>query len=82
MKYFYAFLVIISGFLLVRYSNWLVNNFGYIDSAEHYLGTYGGTRLMWKLIGVLFIVGALLVISGIMNNILISIFGRLGTGGI
>ncbi|OIP74902.1 MAG: hypothetical protein AUK06_02645 [Parcubacteria group bacterium CG2_30_36_18] len=82
MKYFYAFLVIIFGFLLVRYSNWLVNNFGYIDSAEHYLGTYGGTRLMWKLIGVLFIVGALLVISGIMNNILISIFGRLGTGGI
>ena len=82
MKYFYAFLVIIFGFLLVRYSNWLVNNFGYIDSAEHYLGTYGGTRLMWKLIGVLFIVGAFLVISGIMNNILISIFGRLGTGGI
>ena len=82
MKYFYAFLVIIFGFLLVRYSNWLVNNFGYIDSAEHYLGTYGGTRLIWKLIGVLFIVGALLVISGIMNNILISIFGRLGTGGI
>ena len=82
MKYFYAFLVIIFGFLLVRYSNWLVNNFGYIDSAEHYLGTYGGTRLIWKLIGVLFIVGAFLVISGIMNNILISIFGRLGTGGI
>ena len=82
MKYFYAFLVIIFGFLLVRYSNWLVNNFGYIDSAEHYLGTYGGTRLMWKLIGVLFIVGAFLVISGIMNNILISIFSRLGTGGI
>ena len=82
MKYFYAFLVIIFGFLLVRYSNWLVNNVGYIDSAEHYLGTYGGTRLMWKLIGVLFIVGAFLVISGIMNNILISIFGRLGTGGI
>ena len=81
MKYFYAFLVIIFGFLLVRYSNWLVNNFGHIDSAEHYLGTYGGTRLMWKLIGVLFIIGALLVISCIMNNILISIFGRLGAAG-
>jgi hypothetical protein len=55
-------------------------NFGHVDWAEHYLGTYGGTRLMWKIIGVLFIVGALLVISGLMNNILYSIFTPLSGG--
>ena len=80
MKYFYALIVIILGFLLVRYSNWLVNNFGYVDWAEHYLGVYGGTRLMWKIIGILFIIGALFTVSGIMENILYSIFGRMVGG--
>jgi hypothetical protein len=74
MKYFLSFLAIFIGFLLVRYSNWIVSNFGYVDWAENHLGTEGGTRLMWKLVGILFIVGALLVISGLMNNILYSIF--------
>jgi hypothetical protein len=82
MKYVYSTIVIIVGFLLVRYSNWIVSNFGYMDWAEHYLGTYGGSRLFWKLIGILFIVGSLLVISGIMQTMLFSFFSRLGTGGI
>jgi len=77
MKYFYTFLAILIGFLLVKYSNWIVTNFGHVEEAEHYLGVYGGTRLLWKIIGVLFIVGALLVISGLMNNILFSIFSRI-----
>jgi hypothetical protein len=77
MKYLLSLLTIIVGFLLVKYSNWLVNNFGYTDWAEQHLGSYGGTRLMWKLIGLLFIIGALLVISGQMNTILYSIFSPL-----
>jgi len=80
MKYFYSFLIILGGFLLVKYSSWLVNNFGYIDSAEHWLGSYGGTRLLWKIIGIVLIVGALLVISGFMNNILLAIFSPLMGG--
>ena len=74
MKYVYSFLVIILGFLLVRYSNWIVRNFGYIDWAETHLGSEGGTRLVWKLVGILFIIGAFLVISGLMNNLLYAIF--------
>ncbi len=77
MKYIFSLLAIIVGFLLVKYSNSIVNNFGYVDWAEKHLGTEGGTRLMWKLIGILFIVGALLVISGLMDIILISIFSPL-----
>jgi hypothetical protein len=80
MKYFYSILAIIIGFLLAKYSHAIVNNFGYVDWAEKYLGSYGGTRLMWKLIGVLFIIGALLVISGLMNNILYSVFAPMMGG--
>ena len=74
MKYVYTLLIIVVGFLLVRFINWIVSNFGQSDWAEQHLGTYGGTRLMWKLIGIAFIVGALLVISGGMEVILTSIF--------
>lgn len=80
MKYFLCLLAIIAGFFLVKYSEKIVQNFGLVDWAEHYLGTYGGTRLMWKLIGVAFIVGAFLVISGLMNTILISIFAPISGG--
>ncbi len=80
MKYFYSFIAIIIGFLLVKYSNWIVVNFGYIDWAEEHLGTMGGSRLMWKLIGLVFIIGAFLVISGLMNNIILSIFAPFGAG--
>ncbi|OGG89945.1 hypothetical protein A3H03_01325 [Candidatus Kuenenbacteria bacterium RIFCSPLOWO2_12_FULL_42_13] len=74
MKYIYSLLAIIAGFLLVRYSNYLVDNFGHSETAEHYLGTYGGSRLMWKLIGLIIIIGALLTISGLAQSLIYSIF--------
>jgi len=80
MKYFWSLLAIIVGFLLVKYSHNIVNSFGYVDSAEKWLGTYGGTKLMWKLIGLLLIIGALLVISGLMNNVLFTIFSPMMGG--
>ncbi len=65
---------------MVKYSNWLVTNFGHIDWAEEHLGTMGGSRLMWKLIGLVLIIGSFLVISGLMNNIILSIFTPFGAG--
>ena len=43
------------GYLLVWKSNWLLNNFGRIGWAEAHLGTEGGSRLMYKLIGFIII---------------------------
>jgi len=80
MKYFFCFLAIIIGILLVKFSNNIVNSFGHSAWAEHYLGTYGGTRLLIKIIGTLFILSALLVISGLMNSLLLSIFSPLVGG--
>ncbi|NMC51911.1 hypothetical protein GYA54_04285 [Candidatus Kuenenbacteria bacterium] len=78
MKYFFSFLAIVAGFFIVKYSNSIVDNFGHTEWADHYLGTYGGTRLMWKLIGITIIIIALLAISGIGESLLVSIFGRMG----
>jgi len=51
-----------AGYLMVWKSNWLLRNVGSIPSAEKYLHTEGGSRLMYKLIGLfLLIIGALQV---------------------
>lgn len=75
MKYLIGLLVIGLGFLLIWKTEWLVNNFGRIEWAEQHLGTEGGTRVFYKLLGVILILFSFLVMSGFFNNILVSIFG-------
>jgi len=53
-------LVVAVGFLLVWKSEWLLNNVGRINWAEQHLGSEGGTRLMYKLIGTIIIIGGFL----------------------
>ena len=48
------------GFLIVWKSEWLMMNFGRIGWADQHLGTEGGSRLAYKIIGtVIIIVGFL-----------------------
>ena len=48
------------GFVLVWKSNWLMNNFGRIGWAEAHLGSEGGSRLLYKIIGFVVIIGGFL----------------------
>lgn len=61
---------------MVIKSAWFVQNFGRSAWAEQHLGS-GGTHLMYKLLGILFIIGSLMVMTGMMGELIISIFGRL-----
>ncbi|NCF74882.1 MAG: hypothetical protein GWO87_00115 [Xanthomonadaceae bacterium] len=56
------------GFLLIKYSNSIRQNFGAIYSAEKYFGSFGGTRLMWKLIGFLIIFLSFLLMTGLLGK--------------
>jgi len=51
-------IVALIGFIFVWKSDWFLKNFGRIPFAEKYLGTEGGTRLFYKLIGLLIMFGA------------------------
>ncbi len=51
------------GLLVIRRSQWLVQNFGYMDWAEKYMGS-GGTYSAWTLIGVLIIIWGFLYAVG------------------
>lgn len=76
MKYFFGFAAIIVGALFVIKTEWLVENFGHSEWAEQHLGG-GGTRLMYKLMGILFIILSLMGMTGLLGEVLIGVFGRL-----
>ncbi len=76
----FALIAIVVGVLLVLKSNWIVNNFGYIDGAERYLRVWGGTRLFWKLVGIGIIIIAFLQVGGLLEPFLLNFFGSIFGG--
>ncbi len=80
MKYFVALLAIAVGCLLIIKTEWFLENFGPIAWAEEHLGTEGGSRLMYKLIGLSFIILAVLGVTGALGEIVMGIFGGLFVG--
>ena len=77
MKYFIVSLAIAIGISLVIKTDWFVENFGASAWAEEHLGTSGGTRLLYKLIGLAMIIGSLLGLTGLLGAIILGVFGRL-----
>lgn len=76
MKIFLGFLVAAGGALLVIKTEWFLQNFGTIDWAEQKLGTNGGSRLAYKLIGIIAIFFGFLLISGMFNGFLTGTVGK------
>ena len=74
MRYILGVLGIVLGMILVLKSEWFFTFFGRIDFADKYLGTEGGTRLMYKLIGILFVILALLYMTGGIESFLKAVF--------
>ncbi len=68
------------GFLFVWRTEWLVINAGRIGFAEKYLGTSGGSRLMYKILGLIAIIVGLLYMTGMQDDFLRwfveSVFGK------
>ena len=80
MKYFIITLAIGLGAILVIKTEWFLQNFGSIAWAEQHLGTEGGTRLAYKLMGIILIAGALMVATGVLQAILLNIFAPMFGG--
>lgn len=80
MKYVLGILGMVAGFMLVWKSNWLLNNFGRVNFAEKYMGTMGGTRMFYKLLGVLIIFICFIWVSGTLDDILLKTLGPLFGG--
>ncbi len=56
------------GVIVVIKSEWMLNNFGSIGFFERYLGSSGGTRLGYKLTGMLFFFIGLLIMTNMIGG--------------
>lgn len=62
---------------LVIKSEWFLQNFGTNAWAEDKLGTSGGTRLMYKLLGIISIFLGFLAITNMIQGFLLGTVGKL-----
>lgn len=76
MRYLIGLLIVGLGFLMVWKADWLVNSFGTMEWAEQHLSTEGGTRVFWKLLGIIVIIGAFFAMAGILQSIIGGTFGK------
>ena len=80
MKFIIGPLAIIVGIIFVIKTEWFIQNFGTSAWAEAKLGLNGGTRLMYKLIGVGMIIISFMGMTGLLGNIILSTLGGLFGG--
>ena len=77
MKYLIGIIAITIAMFMVIKTEWFVQNFGRIAWAEQHLGVNGGTRLMYKLLGVITIFLTLMIWTGAFGRFFLGTFGKL-----
>ncbi len=75
MKFIVGILGIAFGILMSLKSEWFLYNVGRISAIEKYLGTFGGSRLFYQLLGVLIIAISTLYMLGVWGSIVEAIIG-------
>lgn len=80
MTYVLGFLGIALGTVLVLKTEWFVQNFGTSQWAEEHMGTSGGSRLMYKLVGLIIIFFAMMGMTGLLGGFLMGTVGKLFGG--
>ncbi len=79
MRFFLSLLGIVAGFMVTYKADAIMRAFGRIPWAEEKLGVEGGTRLFWKLIGIIIILFAIMYLVGAEAGFF-GMFGRLFGG--
>ncbi len=68
LKFFLGLLFIGGGTFFNMKTEWMLNNFGSIQFFEEHLGSDGGSRLGYKLIGILVIFFGILLVTGLFDG--------------
>ncbi|MFA6514511.1 MAG: hypothetical protein WCT50_04480 [Patescibacteria group bacterium] len=66
-----------AGAFLVIKTEWFINNFGRIAWFEAKLGSDGGSRLGYKLVGIIILVLGIIVMTGSGDNFMYWLLGPL-----
>ena len=67
MRFIVSPILMVLGFLMMRYTVAITNFFGPIDIAEQYLKSFGGTYIWWRLLGLVILLFGLLWITGVVH---------------
>lgn len=77
MHYFIGVLLVATGIGMIVKTEWIIQNFGTSAWAEEKLGTSGGSRLLYKLIGLVLILVGFLLVTNLFEGFLLGTIGRI-----
>lgn len=69
--------MIVVGVLIILKTEWFVQNFGVNAWAEEKFGGSGGTRLLYKLVGIAFIFFGALTVTNLLSGFLQGTVGKI-----
>ncbi len=81
MKYFLSILIIIAGVFITIKSEWMLKVFGRVNWFENKLGLWGGSRMFYKFFGIIVVFLSVMWMTGLLQEILLSIFSPVGSLG-
>ena len=77
MRYFIGIVCVLAGVALILKTEWFIENFGASAWAEEKFGYSGGTRLMYKVVGMVLIFVGFLAITNMYQGFLMGTVGKL-----
>jgi uncharacterized membrane protein YczE len=77
MQYFIGIIVLAAGIGLVIKTEWVLQNFGTSAWAEAKLGYNGGSRLLYKCIGLILILVGFMLITNLFGSFVMATVGKL-----
>ncbi|MBU1164242.1 hypothetical protein KKA15_01605 [Patescibacteria group bacterium] len=72
--------IVVIGAVIILKSEWFYRNFGAIPWAEQHLGTEGGSRTMYKIIGGIVVAAGFMIMMNLMGGLISIIFSPLTRG--
>lgn len=73
MRIILGLLGIAIGILMSLKSEWFLYNVGRLPSVEKYLGSFGGSRLFYQLMGVVVVIISTLYMTGALGRVITAI---------
>ena len=70
MFFITGLIISILGALIVIKSEWMLRNFGRMTIFDRFLNTEGGSRLGWKLLGLIIFFIGVLIMTNLINDFL------------
>lgn len=77
MQYLFGVAAILAGVGLILKTEWIIQNFGQSAWAEEHFGYSGGTRLMYKTIGIIIIFFGFLLVTNLLQGFLMATLGKI-----